>query len=122
MGVGLLLAEVFVVRNLFGVAFVGVVAAMSLAVGLKGRDAAQWMLLFVGVQLALSVFSRADYLFTATAQTGAGDHPSDVAHISEALLLPYWFWGASIGLVSVLVLVGGLASFFLPTKRTTTPA
>ena len=64
------------------------------------------------MQLALSVFSRADYLFTATASTGAGAHPSDVAHIAEALLLPYWFWGGAVGLMSVLVLVLGLASFF----------
>jgi hypothetical protein len=112
LGVGLILAEILVVRNLFGFAFVGIVAAGCLGLGLRGKVAAQWGVLFVGVQLALSVFSRADYLFTATASTGAGAHPSDVAHIAEALLLPYWFWGAAVGLVSVLVLVLGVATFF----------
>ena len=112
LGLGLLLAELLVVRNLFGFAFVGTVAAMCLGLGLRGKASAQWGVLFVGVQLALSVFSRADYLFTATASTGAGAHPSDVANIAEALLLPYWFWGGAVGLLSVLVLVLGLASFF----------
>ncbi|MFT5686163.1 MAG: hypothetical protein ACI8RZ_007119 [Myxococcota bacterium] len=122
LGVGLILAEILVVRNLFGFGFVALIAAGSLGLGLKGRDAAQWGVLFVGVQLALSVFSRADYLFTATAQTGAGDHPSDVAHIAEALLLPYWFWGGAVGLLSVVVLVAGLASFFWPARATPSDA
>ena len=117
LGIGLIAAEVLVVRNLFGLAFVGIVAAACLGLGLRGREAARWGVLFAGVQLALSVFSRADYLFTATAQTGAGDHPSDVAHIAEALLLPYWFWGGAIGLLSVAVLLLGLLSFFLPARR-----
>ena len=122
LGIGLIAAEVLVVRNLFGLVFVGLVAAGCLGLGLRGREAARWGVLFAGVQLALSVFSRADYLFTATAQTGAGDHPSDVAHIAEALLLPYWFWGGAVGLLSVAVLVLGLLSFFLPARRPATEA
>jgi hypothetical protein len=112
LGVGLIAAEILVVRNLFGLVFVGVIAAVSLLLGLRGRDAAQWGVLFVGVQLALSVFSRGDYLFTDTAQTGAGTHPSDVALISEALFLPYWIWGGAVGLLSIAVLGVGLLSFF----------
>jgi hypothetical protein len=70
----------------------------------------------VGVQLALSVFSRSDYLFTDTARTATGSMPSDVAHISEALFLPYWVWGLVTGGISIAVLVGGMRSLLRETR------
>jgi hypothetical protein len=61
--------------------------------------------------LALSVFSRSDYLFTSVAQTAAGTMPSDTAQIADALAGPYWLWGIVAGLVSLGVLWGGVWSF-----------
>ncbi len=112
MGTCMVLAEFLVVRTLFGWIFVGLMAGLFLAIGLYGPEwFAQVSLVFVGVQLALSVFSRADYLFTPVAATGSGTMPSDVAQIAEALVLPYWFWGGCCGLLSVLVLVLALAGY-----------
>src|SRR5690606_20993704 len=106
---GLLAAELLVVRNLFGLAFVG---ALALALGAIVRFGDAWWarftLVFLAVNLSVSVFTRGDYLFTATARTAAGTLPSDVASIAEALLLPYWFWGALCGAVSLAALVAGL--------------
>ena len=68
---------------------------------------AQVALALMAVQLSLSVFSRADYLFTESAGTG----PSDVAQMADALLLPYWFWGFVCGAFSVFVLVVGIRAF-----------
>ncbi len=108
IGVLLAIALLLVVRNGFGIALVGILAAVSLALAIKGSaQVAQYALIFLAVQLSLSVFARADYLFTETAHTGAGTHPSDVAHMAEALVLPYWFWGAACGLFSIAVLAGG---------------
>ena len=70
---------------------------------------AQGVLVFLAVQLALSVFTRGDYLFTEVARSSAGAMPSDVAVIAAHLGGPYWAWGLACGLVSVLVLIGGLA-------------
>ena len=57
----------------------------------------------LAVQLALSVFSRSDYLFVKS----AGDIGiSDVQAISESIGMPYWFWGIVCGRISVVVLVG----------------
>jgi hypothetical protein len=53
------------------------------------------------------VFSRGDYLFMDTAHTVAGTYPSDVANMSTALFLPYWFWGALCGGFSVITLALG---------------
>ena len=92
----LLLALVLVVRNVFGAFFVLCTAAVCLLVAAKGKP---WLshvvLLFLATQLALSVFSRSDYLFTDVAHTDKGPMPSDVAQMADALLLPYWFWGRS---------------------------
>ncbi|MFZ9888627.1 MAG: M50 family metallopeptidase [Myxococcota bacterium] len=79
---------------------------------------AQVGLLFLAVQLALSVFSRADYLFTATAVTGAGTFPSDIAKVASQLGGSYVVWGVCVAAVSVLVLVCGLASLFLVDRIT----
>ena len=109
----LVIALVFVVRNFFGVVFVGATAALCVSVAHAGRDKpwlAHAFLLFLACQLSLAVFSRADYLFTATARTAEGVHPSDVQKMADALFLPYWFWGALCGLISVFVVFRGLRS------------
>jgi hypothetical protein len=112
LGAALLLVAALRVRNAFGLGFVVLLGALLVLLALKATDgAAQIATVFLAVQLALSVYSRGDYLFTAVAETAAGRGPSDVAVMSEALWLPYWLWGAVCAAISVLVLVGGMASF-----------
>ena len=107
-------ALVWVVRNIFGWFFVGVLAAGCGAAAWWGTaQVAQAVVAFLGVQLALSVFSRADYLFTAVATIGSGRHPSDVANMAAALWFPYWFWGGLCALLSVTALVSGYWVFLL---------
>ena len=113
VGGGLVLALLLVVRGWFAWLFVGLVAATCLWVGIKGRgEVAQLVLVFLSVQLALSVFSRSDYLFTPVAVTAQGTLPSDVGQISAALVLPYWFWGGLCGALSVLALLYGLRAYW----------
>lgn len=111
--IGLAVLLVIVVRSVFAALFV---AVLAVALGWLGRKAsaemAQLALVFLAVQLALSVFSRADYLFTPSARTAAGDMPSDVGQMAEALVLPYWFWGGVCGLASVAVLAWGVGRFW----------
>ena len=118
LGVGLVISEILVVRGLFGMIFVGVFAAICLGLAFKAPPwVGQLAMVFVCVQLALSVFSRGDYLFTATANTAKGPMPSDVAQMSDALWLPYWFWGALCGLISVAALFFGARAFFKPLRE-----
>ncbi len=100
-----------VVEGPFAFGFVALLGTglAAASVGLPGR-AAQVLLLFLAVQLSLSVFSRADYLFAATATTGAGELPSDVATVAAQLGGPLALWGAAIGLVSVASLAAGLGA------------
>ncbi|MGH7488745.1 MAG: M50 family metallopeptidase [bacterium] len=111
LGVGffLLAAELLVMRNLFGFVFAGLVAAGCLFAGTRfPPERAQWVVVFLGVQLALSVFSRADYLFTRGVENPSGVFPSDVMRMQTVLFLPFWFWGLVCGGFSVMVLVYGI--------------
>lgn len=113
MSVVALALLVLVVRNPFGIAFVGVVATLLGWLGLRTSSAvAQVATVFMAVQLSLSVFSRGDYLFVKEATTGAGVHPSDVSLMANALGGPYWLWGLVCGGFSVLVLVAGVWAFW----------
>ncbi len=113
LAVILALSLLLVVRNLFGVVFVAVTLGGCLFAARKASgEAAQLVLIFLSVQLALSVFSRGDYLFTPVARTASGVMPSDVGQMAAALWLPYWFWGLGCGAVSVLALIYGLKLFW----------
>lgn len=107
-GVASLLALLMVVRSVVGTLFVGGLGAVCLFLGVRSTArVAQWILAFMAVQLGLSVFSRGDYLFTET----AGNGPSDVAQMADALFLPYWFWGVACGATSCLVLAFGIRTY-----------
>lgn len=109
LGVFLIASEFLWVRNSFGWIFVGVLAGIYLWLAQQRSGwLAQAALVFFSLQLSLSVFSRADYLFTPVAHTADGVMPSDVAQIANVLFLPYWFWGGVCAVFSGLVLLLGL--------------
>ena len=102
----LLVLGVLTARSVWALIFtVGLGAVLLVMSGKVSRKALESFVVFIGVQLGLSVFTRADYLFAKTA--GGLNMPSDVAQMSEALFLPYWFWGLCCGLFSVVVLFWG---------------
>ncbi len=97
------------VRNVFGVLFVAFLAALAAVIAWRASPrVAQVACAFLGIELCLSTFARADALFAATARTGAGAMPSDAAQIAQALVPPYWLWGGLIALASLAILVLGL--------------
>ena len=111
-GLALLLTIPFALRGVLAVTL-GLVVGLGLLLTAARAPAArtQVAVVFLAVQLALSVFSRGDYLFTDTASTATGTHASDSAQIAGALVGPYWLWGALCGAVSVVVLAIGLVTF-----------
>lgn len=103
-GIGAL-AILLVVRNGFGMMFVGAVSAIALVIAsfLPARIN-QLVVAFLAVQLSICVYTRSDYLFTES----AGNGPSDVAQMADALLLPYWFWGSICAVFSACILFWGV--------------
>ena len=108
-GAALIAAAVLVADPGFTQGYLGAVGGLSLVAATCTSAAwAQVLLVFLAVQMALSVFTRADYLFTEVASSNAGELASDVAQMSARLGGPYWAWGLACGLISLLVLVPGL--------------
>jgi hypothetical protein len=114
------LSELLWVRGGFGWLFVGALAAACLYVAIRtSAETAQLALVFLATQLAMSVYSRKDYLFTrgVTGETveASGNSVSDVESMSQSLGMPYWFWGALCAAFSAAVLVAAAWIYFRPT-------
>lgn len=109
------LSLVLVVRNLFGWLSLGAVAA---ALGLVAYYAPEEVRVFlaqlIGIQFCLASFSSVDYLFTKQFRRDGRVIDSDTQEIAKVLVLPYWFWGGLIALVSFAVLA---AAFYLAWLR-----
>lgn len=104
-GATLLIIGVLTARSFWAVFFTVGLGLLLLIISHRvSRPKLETFVVFIGVQLGLSVFTRADYLFAKSAGPGLA---SDVAQMSEALFLPYWFWGTVCGLFSVIVLFWG---------------
>lgn len=113
-GMGCLILVATVVKGLFANCFIGGLGLLLVLVAaLAPPRACQLLLVFLAVQLSLSVFSRSDYLFTRSAGSG----PSDVEHIAQNLFLPYWFWGGLCAIFSLVVLIVGAWDFLSPSPN-----
>lgn len=86
-------------------------ALLALLAWKASRALSQAVCVFLALQLGLFTFSRADYLFTPVAQTGAGLMPSDVGQIAAASWLPYWVWGGLIASITLALLALGVWRF-----------
>lgn len=112
-GGALALALLLVVRNQFGAIFTGALAASTILIAVYGGERiAQGTLLFLAVQLSLSVYSRGDYLFKQWANTAQGRMPSDSQHMAEAMGGAYWFWGGACAVFSAAMLALGVYAFW----------
>jgi hypothetical protein len=123
-GLALVVAMGLVVRNGFGLAFTGVLAAVAILIAWRGgAQLAQCTLLFLAVQLALSVFSRGDYLFMQWASIGNETErmPSDSQQMAEAMGGVYWFWGGICAAFSMAMLLIGAWMFWRGTSRSPVP-
>jgi hypothetical protein len=105
----MMISLLFVARSTFAVAFI--LGCVVLFVLFAQRFAGPFQAFFVqliGVQLCLSVFRDVSYMFSEGGLVDGVYHLSDSAQIAEALLLPYWVWGAMTAGFSFAVLTAGL--------------
>lgn len=118
-GVFMVISLILWTRTPFGWGFGAAIAALCLVVAVKAKPAlAQMVLVFLGVQLALSVYTGGGYLFTQYVQIQNGHQgPSDTQAMADALGMPYWFWGTVCGGFSAMVLLGGLWLYVRPARQ-----
>lgn len=97
LGAALILSTLIWVRSLTGWL---VLPALGLAIVLLAlRGPPSWrdfVIQLLGVQACISVWRQFDYIFSPGGSVGGQLQRSDTSAIADALLLPYWFWGATI--------------------------
>lgn len=109
LAAGLAFCVLMWVRNLFGIAFLlGTAAVLAAGARWLGDAAASFGLRLLTAVLCLSWFRDLGYMFSAQVVVAGAVLPSDSAVIADALWLPYWFWGALVAALSMVVLLFGL--------------
>lgn len=63
---------------------------------------------FLGVQACISSYRQLDYLFSHSVTIGGRTMLSDTGRVAQLLMLPYWFWGGLITVLSALILFESL--------------
>ena len=113
--VAALLLSLIWMRTLFGVI---AVVAWAAGIGAIAAWSPKWLrefaLPFLGVQACVSTYNQLGYLFTREVRIDGQVLLSDSGQIAQQLFLPYWFWGALLGLgslgllaISLLLTYGG---------------
>lgn len=105
----LVLSTLTWVRSLIGWIVLPTIAGGLQVVVLRGNVKLQdFVVQLLGVQACISTYRSTDYLFSSGGTVGGRIARSDTAAIADALLLPYWFWGAAISGIILLLLTAGL--------------
>jgi hypothetical protein len=113
VGLALIISTIIWVRTLTGWLVLPALGIAILALAWRGTAAQQrFGIQFLGVQACISVWQQFGYLFSAGGSIGGELHRSDTSAIADALLLPYWFWGAAISAAIVVFLWWSFAVAF----------
>ncbi|RYD55139.1 MAG: M50 family peptidase [Sphingomonadales bacterium] len=113
VGSALVISTVIWVRTLTGWLILPALGIAILALAWRGTAAQrQFGIQLLGVQACISVWQQFGYLFSSGASVGGELHRSDTGAIADAVLLPYWFWGAAISAVIILLLWWSFAVAF----------
>ena len=111
VGVALLVSTLIWVRSLTGWLILPALGAAILALAARGTPAQQGFgIQFLGVQACISVWQQFGYLFSSGGSIDGQLHRSDTGAIADALLLPYWVWGAVIS-AAILAMLWSSFSF-----------
>lgn len=107
----LALSLVFFVRNAFGWVALGLIAVILAPLALYGPELLKiFVAQLIGIQFCLASWGTLDYMFTKNFRRDGQVIDSDTQEIAEVLLLPYWFWGGLIALLSFLIMA---SSFYV---------
>jgi hypothetical protein len=105
VGLALIVSTVIWVRTLTGWLVLPALGIAILALAWRGTAAQRrFGIQLLGVQACISVWQQFGYLFSAGGSVGGELRRSDPSAIADALLLPYWFWGAAISAVIIVLL------------------
>ncbi len=111
VGSALIISTLIWVRSFTGWLVLPALGIAILALAQLGTPAQQrFGIQLLGVQACISVWQQFGYLFSSGGSVGGELHRSDTGAIADALLLPYWFWGAAIS-AAILALLAWSFTF-----------
>jgi len=97
LGIALIVSTAIWVRSPTGWLVLPALGVAIVVLALRGSPPWQsFVIQLLGVQACISVWQQFDYLFSPGGNVGGQLQRSDTGAIADVLLLPYWFWGASI--------------------------
>lgn len=115
LGVLLIVSTIVWVRSTVGWLVLPAMGAGILLLAMKAGPRLQRLTIqILGVQAGISVWRQFDYLFSDGGLVGGRPARSDTAAITDALLLPYWFWGGAISVAIMGLLTFALRHAFKP--------
>jgi hypothetical protein len=110
LAAALALSTLIWVRSLVGwIALPGLALAVFVVAASKRAQLRRFVIEFLGVQAAISLWLNLGYLFSEGATVGGQTSLSDTGAIASVLLLPYWFWGGAISVATAAILWKALA-------------
>ncbi len=111
LAIAVAVSLITVVRNAFGWLSLGSIAAVLAPIAVYAPPGVRIFLAqLIGIQFCLACWGTLDYMFTRNFRRDGHVIDSDTQEIANVLVLPYWFWGTVIALLSLGVVVG---SFYL---------
>jgi len=105
----LFLSALIWVKAGFGWIAVGTLGSVILLIAVYTPQWVQsFAIQFLGVQACVSVYRQLDYLFMHSATIDGTQMLSDTGQIEKYLIFPHWFWGATLAVLSLLLLIFSL--------------
>lgn len=105
LGVALIASTLIWVRSPTGWLVLPLMGIAIVVLAQRGSLRLQrFVIQLLGVQACISVWRQFDYLFSPGGNVGGQLQRSDTGAIADVLLLPYWFWGASISAAILAIL------------------
>ncbi|MBP7214738.1 MAG: M50 family metallopeptidase [Candidatus Kapabacteria bacterium] len=113
----LIISDIIWIRTAFGVIIIAIISILLLLITrFASENVNIFTSQFLGVQAIMSIYLSIGYLFSPGGDIGGNTYYSDTRVIENYLILPYWFWGAFILVLSLLILVSSLKSVYFTKK------
>lgn len=105
LSISVLISVVFYVRGVFGFFSMLAMGLVLAVIAFLAPTIVRVLVAgFIGIQFCLASWSDRHYMFTKNFERNGETLNSDSQNIAENLLLPYWFWGGLILVISILIM------------------
>jgi hypothetical protein len=113
----LITTDIIWIRTVFGVIIIFVISILLLLITRYASDKIKIITAqFLGVQAIMSIYLSVGYLFSKSGGIEGKIYKSDTQVVANYLILPYWFWGAFVLIISALILISSLRSVYFSKK------